>query len=214
MTLLTSLGMYNHPQQRWANDAIWLSVAQRLGAQGIDATSTLAHDLPVEEAWRHPDLLLAQCCGYPLVADADLALRVVAMPLYAVPDCRAGQHVSRIIVRADGSGSDLAAFRGRIAAINASLSNTGTNLFRDAVADIAGGRPFFSAVVITGSHRQSLLAVRARAADVAAIDAVTYAALHRYEPDTLRGLQAIGCCQSNANRSPHDARQSLTATFS
>ncbi|WP_443019668.1 HNH endonuclease [Sphingomonas phyllosphaerae] len=37
---------------------------------------------------------------------------------------------------------------------------------------------------------------------------------HRYSADFLQKLRADGCCQSNANRSPHDASRSLTATFS
>lgn len=189
--MIASLGMYDHPAQRWANDAIWSALVARLRARDIAAPATLDRERPVEEVWHAPDLLLAQCCGYPLVADTSLDLRVVAVPRYDVPGCTPGCHNSRLVVREADGARDLAAFRGRIAAINAPLSNTGANLFRDMLADVADAAPFFAAVVTTGSHRQSALAVRTGAADIAAIDAITYAALERYEPEALAGLRTI-----------------------
>ncbi|TCP35076.1 PhnD/SsuA/transferrin family substrate-binding protein [Sphingomonas sp. BK235] len=194
--MIASLAMYDHPAQRWANDVMWRAIAERLDARGIAAPRALERR-PVELAWRDPGLLLAQCCGYPLVADPALALRVIARPSYDVSDCAPGQHLSRLIVRADEPATRLDAFRGRIAAINAPLSNTGVNLFRDAVAGVAAGECFFAAVVTTGSHRQSALAVRAGAADIAAIDAVTYAALARYEPEVLRGVRQLGVTRAS-----------------
>ncbi|MFN3674428.1 MAG: phosphate/phosphite/phosphonate ABC transporter substrate-binding protein [Sphingomonas pseudosanguinis] len=195
--MIASLGMYDHPAQRWANDALWSALAARLRHRGIDAPPTLEHGQPVETIWRAPDLLLAQCCGYPLVADDRLDLRVVAVPHYDAPDCTPGRHVSRIVVRAEDRARTLTEFRGRIAAINAPLSNTGANLFRDVLADVADAAPFFSAVITTGSHRQSALAVQAGTADIAAIDAVTHAALERYEPAALAGLRTIALTRAS-----------------
>ncbi|WP_294198825.1 PhnD/SsuA/transferrin family substrate-binding protein [uncultured Sphingomonas sp.] len=189
--MIASLGMYDHPAQRWANDAIWSAIAARLRAVGIAAPLALDRARSVEDAWHAPDLLLAQCCGYPLVADPGLDLRVVAVPHYDVPGCAPGRHVSRLVVRDADDARDLAAFRGRIAAISAPSSNTGANLFRDLLADVADAAPFFAAVVTTGSHRQSAFAVRTGVADIAAIDAVTYAALARHEPAALAGLRTI-----------------------
>lgn len=192
MTLpVASLGMYDHPGQRAANDALWSAVADRLRRQGIAAPAALDRDRPVEAIWRDPALLLAQCCGYPLVADRDLALRVVAMPHYAFPGGTPGHHFSRILVRADDSAATLADLAGRTAAINAPLSNTGANLLRAAVAKIAPAERFFAATRITGSHRASVAAVSEGLADVAAIDAVTHAVLTRDEPQALTGLRQI-----------------------
>ncbi|MEG8040293.1 PhnD/SsuA/transferrin family substrate-binding protein [Sphingomonas sp. LR60] len=195
--MIASLGMYDHPAQGWANDAIWSAIAARLRARGIAAPVALDRTRSVEDSWHAPDLLLAQCCGYPLVADTSLDLRVVAVPHYDVPGCAPGRHVSYLLVRDVDDAKDLAAFRGRIAAINAPLSNTGANLFRDMLADVADAAPFFAAVVTTGSHRQSAFAIRAGAADIAAIDAVTYAALGRYEPEALTGLRTVAVTRSS-----------------
>ncbi|WP_315762518.1 phosphate/phosphite/phosphonate ABC transporter substrate-binding protein [Sphingomonas sp. Y38-1Y] len=192
---VASLGMYDHPAQRPANEALWRAIAGKLYARGIDAPAALDHR-DVKAAWRDPGLLLAQCCGYPLVADPDLDLRVVAVPSYAVADCAPGRHRSRVVVRADEPATALAHLRGRKVAVNAPLSNTGANLLRAAVAPIAGGERFFAGVQLTGSHRASLEAVRTGAADVAAIDAVTYAAIERFEPEAIAGLRQLAVTRS------------------
>lgn len=207
---VASLGMYDHPAQRWANDALWAAIASHLRAAGIDALDTLDRR-PVEAVWRDPDLLLAQACGLPLVADPELDLTVVAVPSYAVAGCTPGRHLSRIIVHADDEAANLADLRGMVAAINAPLSNTGANLLRAAF----GGIPF-SDVKITGSHRASVAAVAGGAADVAAIDAVTFAALARYEPEAVARVRVLAHTVSvpalpfvTARRTPPATRAAL-----
>src|SRR6185437_15806880 len=64
-------------------------------------------------------------------------------------------------------------------------SNTGMNLFRAAIAPIAGGAPFFRATVVTGSHEASLEAVAEGRADLASIDCVSFALLGRGHPDLI-----------------------------
>lgn len=188
---VASLGMYDHPGQRAANDALWAAIARHLRGYGIAAPDALDRDRSVEAIWRDPDLLLAQCCGYPLVADPDLALRVIAMPHYALPDCPPGHHYSRILVRADDPAKTLADFTGRRVAINAPLSNTGANLLRAAVAQVASPDGFFGTTITTGSHRASIDAVANGRADIAAIDAVTHAVIARDAPTALLTLREL-----------------------
>ncbi|WP_294260958.1 PhnD/SsuA/transferrin family substrate-binding protein [uncultured Sphingomonas sp.] len=207
---VASLGMYDHPAQGWANDALWAAIAGHLREAGIDAPDELDHRA-VEAVWRDPDLLLAQACGLPLVADPELDLTVVAVPSYAVAGCAPGRHLSRIIVHADDDAADLADLRGQVAAINAPLSNTGANLLRAAF----GGLPF-SDVRVTGSHRASVAAVAGGKADVAAIDAVTFAALRRYEPEAVTRVRVLADTVSvpalpfvTARRTPPATRAAL-----
>jgi len=188
---VASLGMYDHPGQRAANDALWAAIAEHLRRHGIAAPPALDRGRSVEAIWRNPALLFAQCCGYPLVADAELALRVVAVPHYAVPNCPPGRHFSRILVRADDPAATLAAFAGGTVAINAPLSNTGANLLQAAVAQVAPPDDFFGATITTGSHRASIDAVASGRADIAAIDAVTHAVIARDEPSALAGLREL-----------------------
>ncbi|MGY2736786.1 phosphate/phosphite/phosphonate ABC transporter substrate-binding protein [Sphingomonas sp. UYP23] len=188
---IASLAMYDHPAQHAANDRVWAEIARRLRARGVAAPETLDRTRPVEAVWRDPALLLGQACGYPLVSQTDLALRVVGVPVYAAPDCAAGAHVSYLVTRAADPDTTVADYRGKRAAINARHSNSGYNLLRAAIAPLAIDGRFFAAVVETGSHRASIDAVREGRADLAAIDAVSYAALRRFEPAAIAGLRIL-----------------------
>lgn len=188
---VASLGMYDHPAQQAANDALWAAIRASLAQRGVDAPDRLDRGRSPEAAWRDPSLLLAQACGYPLVTDPELDLRVVGVPTYAVPGCAPGLHFSHIVARRDDARRRIADFRGARAAVNATTSNTGYNLFRAAIAGSAGCGPMFEAVVETGSHRASVARIRSGDADIAAIDAVTWAALARFEPDCVAALRIV-----------------------
>lgn len=194
---VASLGMYDHPAQQAANDALWAALARILRRAGIDAPVQLDRTRPVEAIWRDPALLLGQSCGYPLVSDSDLDLRVVAVPVYEVAGCAPGRHFSHIVARHDDSGMQLADYVGRRAAVNAVMSNSGYNLFRSAMAPFATNGRVFETVIATGSHRASAAAVRDGTADIAAIDAVTWAGLARFEPEAVAGLRIIGATPSS-----------------
>jgi ABC-type phosphate/phosphonate transport system substrate-binding protein len=85
----------------------------------------------------------------------------------------------------------LADFFGARAAINARDSNTGMNLFRAAIAPLAHGRAFFSAVVVTGAHALSLAAVAEGTADIAAIDCVSFALLRRGRAEPVERVEVL-----------------------
>lgn len=188
-----SLGMYDRPEVQAANDALWSAIARRLGGSGVrQVPSRLDRAKPLPAIWDDPDLLLAQCCGYPLVTAWRERLRYVATPRYRAPGCEGSRYRSRIVVRAGDPAASVADLRGRRAAINERSSNSGMNLFRATIAPIAGGRPFFAEVRETGSHAASARSVAEGESDVAAIDTVTLAQLDRHEPDVARNLRTIG----------------------
>ncbi len=62
---------------------------------------------------------------------------------------------------------------------NAEHSQSGYNVLRKMVAPLSREGRFFSAVMFSGSHRQSLRELQQENADIAAIDCVTYALLQR-----------------------------------
>lgn len=187
-----SLGMYDLPWLRPANDALWTNVAERLRAAGIGGVpDRLDRGRTLDSIWRDPDLLLAQTCGYPLVTAFAGRLRPVATPVHDLPGCDGWHHRSFVVVRAEEPAAGLADLRGRALAVNGPDSNSGMNLLRAAVAPLALGRPFFSRVITTGAHLESLAAVAAGAADVAAIDCVTHGLVARHRPDRLDGLRVL-----------------------
>jgi ABC-type phosphate/phosphonate transport system substrate-binding protein len=185
--------MYDFANLQAANDAIWQVVASALRDAGRrDVPDALERGLTIDQLWQDPGLVLAQSCGYPLMTSLRGRVRLVATPRYRAAGCSGSSWGSALVVRADDASPDLAAFRGRRCAANQPHSNTGMNLPRAAVAEIANGRPFFGSVAWTGSHRASLALVADGAADLAAIDAVTLAHLGRIEPMLVRRIRILG----------------------
>jgi ABC-type phosphate/phosphonate transport system substrate-binding protein len=192
VTLVASLGMYDHPAQRAANDALWHGLAHELRSAGIPGVpDDLDRSRSVEAIWHDPRLLFAQACGYPLTAPDAPAVRLVALPVYDVPGCDGATHRSVIVVRAADRIDAVTSLRGSRVAINAPTSNTGMNLLRAVVAPLADGAAFSSDVVVTGGHRASAEAIVRNDADGAAIDCVTWAALRRHEPALTGRLRVI-----------------------
>jgi ABC-type phosphate/phosphonate transport system substrate-binding protein len=66
------------------------------------------------------------------------------------------------------------------------------NLPRRALADIAGGKPFFRQVIETGGHPASLDRLLRGDGDVASIDCVTYAFWRHYRPEAAAGVRVLG----------------------
>lgn len=188
-----SLGMYDAPELQAANDALWATLADRLSAGGVGGVpARLDRARPLPSIWADPGLLLAQCCGYPLVTTWRGRLRYVATPRYRAPGCDGSFYRSRVVVRINDPAASVSDLRGRRAAINERSSNSGMNLFRAMIAPIAHRQPFFASVSETGSHAASVRAVVAGAADVAAIDTITFAHLERHAPQLTGALRTIG----------------------
>ena len=189
--LLAGLPMYDAPALRPATDAFWIAIRDALSAAGVvGVPDRLARDLAPERLWTHPDLLLAQACGLPLVTLLDGRVRFVATPVYAVPGCAGGDYRSWLVVREGVPLRGIADLEGSIAAVNAPHSQSGANALLAMTATIAGGRPFFAEIVVTGAHAASLAAIQGGRADCAAIDCVTWHHLRAADRAGLRILDA------------------------
>jgi ABC-type phosphate/phosphonate transport system substrate-binding protein len=184
--------MYDWPELQAANDALWAAVAEQLIAAGVkEVPNALTRSDNLDAVWTSPALLLAQTCGYPLLKTLAGRVQLVATPRYRAAGCEGPFRRSAIVVRLDAPVEHLAELRGARCALNERSSDSGMNLLRAAVAPLAHGSAFFSSVVATGSHRASAEAVAAGGADVAALDAVTYAHLRRWRPETARRLRVL-----------------------
>jgi ABC-type phosphate/phosphonate transport system substrate-binding protein len=185
------LPMYDFPWTAAANDALWASISARLAEAGVQAPPTLVRDGDLAALWRHPDLIFGQTCGYPYVTALKDSVRLIAAPEYSFPGCEGASHRSFLIRRATDSRIALSEFRGAIAALNAHDSNTGMNLFRATIAPIAGGAPFFSSIVVTGSHEASAAAVVEGEADLASIDCVSFGLLGRGRAELIERITIV-----------------------
>ncbi len=177
--LVAALPMYDFPWTADAQDALWTSLGRRLRRIGFAAPDALTRDRAPKEVWRDPGLIFGQTCGYPYVTALERRVALIATPSYGFEGCEGARHRSFIVARRGDERRSLSDFRGARAALNARDSNTGMNLFRAALAPLAGGGTFFASVELTGSHAASLAAVAEGRAEIAAIDCVTFALLKR-----------------------------------
>jgi ABC-type phosphate/phosphonate transport system substrate-binding protein len=188
---IASLAMYDWPQLQAANDSLWAAIASRLAEQGVKAPQALTRGADLDAVWTSPALLLGQTCGYPLVTKLGGRVRLVATPRYRAQGCEGPFRRSAIVVSAKAPVERLSQLRGARCALNDRASDSGMNLLRGAVAPLAAGAPFFSEVIVTGSHLASAEAVAVGAAEVTALDAVSYAHLRRLRPRLARRLRVL-----------------------
>lgn len=181
--MIAALPMYDRPETAAANDRLWQGMRAGLGR----GPETLTRDGDLWNIWQSPDLLIAQTCGYPFRARLHPHVQLVGTPVLALPDCPPGHYCSAIVIRADDPRDTPEAFAAAPFAYNATLSQSGWA----APQTWAAARGFtFSNPVKTGAHRASAMAVSEGRADIAAIDALTWEILRKYDrfTDDLRVL--------------------------
>ena len=170
--VLAQLPMYDWPEIATATNALWGAIRDALIQRDIRAPTTLDRSLPREQVWLSKQLLLGQTCGLPLVQTLRNQVKVLGSFEYQGIS-PAGEYHSVIIARAD-NGKDLASLQGKRVAINGVDSYSGCLALKCAVAPFTPGDGFFSEVLVTGSHRESIRAVANGSADTAAIDCINW----------------------------------------
>jgi ABC-type phosphate/phosphonate transport system substrate-binding protein len=181
--VVASLPMYDWPEIRDATDTFWQGLAYHAGIIGALDRKTVFGNL-----WHSPNLMFSQTCGYPFTHNFKDLLHYVATPHYAADGCEGSDYCSIIFAR---EMKPLAEFYGCNAAVNSHDSMSGMLALKLVFAPYVQAGEFFRRVKISGGHRNSLLAVRTKYADVCAIDAVCVALLKRYCPEELEGLVEI-----------------------
>lgn len=141
---------------------------------------------------RDPGLFFGHTCGYPLMKHLEDHVIPFCVPVFDVPGTEGKLYSSRFIVAANSPVETLDECRGKVAAMNAADSNSGMNVLRYAIASYNPSGPFFSRVVQTGGHLQSLQAVADGTADVAAIDCVSYQLIQDHWPQLVEKVRGIG----------------------
>jgi ABC-type phosphate/phosphonate transport system substrate-binding protein len=182
-TRRVSLPMYNLPEMQTVNTEFWDAVRRELERQGID-------DLPASlDFARRPvperiegDTLLTQVCGYPLQTVYRGQAALLGAPVYAAEHCAGPTHAGVFVVHRDSAFAQLSDLRGCNFVYNSRHSNSGMNLPRRAIADIAAGEPFFGSIVETHSQPGNIERVARREADATCVDSVTYAFFCRHRP--------------------------------
>lgn len=181
-----SLPMYNLPEMRLANAAFWAALRLEAGRLGLTGLPERLDDTrPAVPAALEDDLIFSQVCGYPLQTIFRGQAILLGVPCYAAAGCEGPTHVGVFIVHRDAPFRTLSDLAGCRFVFNSIHSNSGMNLPRRAIAELAGGQRFFGSIVETGGHPASLERVVAGEADATCVDCVTYAFCCDYR-DTVR----------------------------
>lgn len=180
--MIASLPMYDRPETAAANDRFWALIRDRLREGGIAAPELLSRGAadPFAE-WEAPDLVLSQSCGYPYRTRLHGRVALVGTPDYGVKGCAPGYYCSRIVARLDDPRERLSEFEGAQLAFNDPGSQSGW-------AALAAHSPGLTRgpLLLTGAHAASARAVAEGRADLAALDAVSWALIARAEPFAAR----------------------------
>ena len=184
---LISLPMYDIDSATTAatTDALLKLLAKRdVTAEVVAPDNLLSH-------WRDDHLLLSQTCGYALVSQLP-EVQLVGTLQSCAAGCQDLRYRSWLVVRQAENARMLEDFRGRRAVCNSADSHSGYNALRYAIAPLAENGKFFAETHFSGSHQQSLAALRRNEADIAAIDCITWALLQKYQPQALADVAIIG----------------------
>jgi ABC-type phosphate/phosphonate transport system substrate-binding protein len=171
--MIASLGMYDFGAAMAANDRLWALIRTGLRGRGIAAPDALVRgEAAYWDAWAAPDLLLSQACGYPFRARLHGRVTYVGTPDFGVEGCPSGHYRSVFVARADDPRRQLIEFGGARFAYNEALSQSGWAAPQTHLARLGITLP---PRLETGGHRLSAAAVAEGRADIAALDAVTFA---------------------------------------
>jgi hypothetical protein len=187
--MIASLGMYDRTEAQPANDRLWALIRDGLRAHGGRAPDALTRGTGAYwDAWQSPDLVLSQTCGFPFRARLHGKVTLVGTPDFGVEGCPPGHYRSVLVARADDPRQHETDFDGAALAFNEDLSQSGWAAPQNHAALVGITlKPHLR----TGGHLLSARAVTDGLADIAAIDAVTWAMIARWEP-FARSLKIVG----------------------
>jgi ABC-type phosphate/phosphonate transport system substrate-binding protein len=193
-----SLPMYNLPEMRAANAAFWTAIRtelQRQRIEGVPLTLDFERRPVPSEIGR--DTLFTQVCGYPLQTIFRGQARVLGAPVYAAAHCKGPTHVGVFLVHRESRFRRLADLRGCRFVFNSRHSNSGMNLPRLAIAEIANGQaPFFGTVAETHSQPGNIERIARGEADATCVDCVTYAFFCQHRPRCAEQIRILATTRS------------------
>ena len=187
--MIASLGMYDRAETQPANDRLWALIRDGMRAKALQAPQTLTRGAGAYwDAWTSPDLILSQTCGFPYRARLHGKVTLIGTPNYGVDGCPPGYYRSILVARTDDPRHTFKDFSGATLAFNEDLSQSGWAAPQNHAAELGLTlKPHLR----TGGHLLSAKAVAEGRADIAAVDAVTWRMIARWDPFATR-LKKVG----------------------
>ena len=182
--MIASLPMYDRPETRAANDRLWALLREGYAGR---APEELTRDEDLWSQWLSPDLVLSQTCGKPYRTSLHGKVALVGTPHLEL-ECDPGLYYSVFVARVNDTRDHLVQFRGARFAFNERGSQSGWCAPQVAAEGLGFA---FTDILETGSHAASARAVAYGRAEIAAIDALTWEMIKRFDA-WATGLQEVG----------------------
>lgn len=176
--MIASLMMYARPELTGAHERYWALVRMALAEVGIESPKGLSNETEEFSVWKDPALVLSQTCGMPYRLWLHDKVTLIGTPDYGLEGCPPGYYRSPIVVRQDDPRADLADFVLARFAYNVSFSQSGFASIYSTVTPLGF---WFQDRIESGGHQASARMVAEGAADVAALDAVTWDLIQRFD---------------------------------
>lgn len=185
--MIASLPMYDTAATRAANDRFWHAIRSRLGK----GPAALDRNTDPHVQWLAADLILSQTCSLPYRTELKGKVRLVGTPDYGVKGCPPGYYNSCVVVRREDARRELRQYHSARLARNDIRSQSGWAALEQELAERVFGFSFEKNALDTGAHAASAQAVAQGEADLAAIDAVTWALLCRDDRALTQELRVL-----------------------
>lgn len=179
--MTSSFPMYMRAESIDAHHTYYALIRKHLSARGIESPSHISEPDDLYSAWQSPDLFISQTCGMPYRLTLHGKVQLIGTPDFQMEGCKPGYYRSAVIARQKEAQQPLTNFQHRVFTYNADDSHSGYAT----AYELAHKHGFwFKKRVLSGSHRESALAIAEGRADIAAIDALTWRLLKTHETFT------------------------------
>ena len=176
--MIASLMMYARPELDAAHARFWAAIRSELLQRSIACPANLSNDADEFEVWQSPQLILSQTCGMPYRLWLHDQVSLVGTPDFGVSGCPPGYYKSALIVRANDERGALSDFETARFTFNQTYSQSG---YAAPYAHVSPLGFWFRNRSQSHGHLMSARAVAEGRADIAALDAVSWRLIRRYE---------------------------------
>ncbi len=186
--MIATLPMYKRPELVEAHNRYWALIRAALIERDIDSPKTLSQEYEDEFAWANPKLVLSQTCGMPYRLWLHDKVTLIGTPDFGVEGCPPGYYRSVIVIRRTDPRQSIDEFKEVTFAYNQPYSQSGY------AAPYWHCRQYgfwFEKRLHKIHHLHSAQAIVSGEADIAALDAVTWRLMVRYESFT-QDLRVFG----------------------
>ena len=173
-----ALPMYPRPETAAAESRFWDAIR----AHAPELPETPGTPVSLLDHWLSPDLQFSQTCGLPFRTVLHETVALIGTPDYGLPGCPPGHYNSVFVMRRTEATTDPEAWDSLCLARNSRRSESGWAAPYRFMMDRGLA---FDRIFATGAHRASAEAVASGAADIACIDAQTWALITDHDAVAL-----------------------------